>query len=41
MMIKKNPKKQSKLFFNRSQKYYTSNNGYTFEQNEVLLDKPI
>ena len=34
-------KQQSKLTFNRIHKSFESYDSYTFEQNEVLMDKPI
>ena len=37
----KNTKQQSKLTFNGIHKSYENYYSYTFEQNEVLMDKPI
>ena len=34
-------KQQSKLTFNGNHKSYENCESYTFEQNEVLMDKPI
>ena len=34
-------KQQSKLTFNGILKSYKNYDGYTFKQNEVLIDKPI
>ena len=37
----KNIKQQSKLTFNGIHKSYENCDSYTFEQNEILMDKPI
>ena len=40
MIPKKVVKQQSKLTFNGTQESYQNCNIFTFEQNEVLMDKP-